>query len=160
MKWIEDRQEHFLATTQQRDQIWTVDVAFTAEGRMLGLRGRGVHDNGAYAPYGLILAANALGCFPGPYAFEALDVSLDVVLTNMVPTTPVRGASRPTIAFVLERMADRVAAHLGIPRDRRCGGGISCATTRCPTPRAARAHGAPSRRQRRLHRVRSTSRWR
>ncbi|WP_460450256.1 molybdopterin cofactor-binding domain-containing protein [Alsobacter sp. SYSU BS001988] len=117
VKWIEDRQEHFLATTQQRDQIWTVDVAFTAEGRMLGLRGRGVHDNGAYAPYGLILAANALGCFPGPYAFEALDVSLDVVLTNMVPTTPVRGASRPTIAFVLERMADRVAAHLGIPRE-------------------------------------------
>lgn len=117
VKWIEDRQEHFLTTTQQRDQIWTVEVAFTAEGRMLGLRGRGVHDNGAYAPYGLILPINALGCFPGPYALEALDVTLDVALTNMVPTSPVRGASRPIVAFVLERMADRVAAHLGLPRE-------------------------------------------
>src|SRR5207253_559845 len=27
LKWVEDRREHFLATTQQRDQIWTVEVA-------------------------------------------------------------------------------------------------------------------------------------
>ena len=117
MKWIEDRQEHFVATTQQRDQVWQIDLAFSAQGEMQGLRAKGVHDNGAYAPYGLILPVNAMGCFPGPYALEAVDVTLDVVLTNMVATSPVRGASRPNVAFILERMADRVALHLGLPRE-------------------------------------------
>jgi carbon-monoxide dehydrogenase large subunit len=117
VKWIEDRSEHFVATTQQRDQVWTVDVAFTHQGRMQAVRGRCIHDNGAYAPYGLILPATALASFPGPYALEALDISIDVVLTNLVPTTPVRGASRPCTAFVLERLADRIARYLKMPRE-------------------------------------------
>jgi aerobic carbon-monoxide dehydrogenase large subunit len=117
VKWIEDRSEHFVATTQQRDQVWNVDVAFTRAGRMLAVRGRCIHDNGAYAPYGLILPATALASFPGPYALEALDISIDVVLTNLVPTTPVRGAARPCTAFVLERLADRIARHLNLPRE-------------------------------------------
>jgi carbon-monoxide dehydrogenase large subunit len=117
VKWIEDRSEHFVATTQQRDQVWTVQVAFTREGRMQAVRGRCIHDNGAYAPYGLILPATALASFPGPYALEALDIAIDVVLTNLVPTTPVRGAARPCTAFVLERLADRIAHHLGIARE-------------------------------------------
>jgi carbon-monoxide dehydrogenase large subunit len=116
VKWIEDRSEHFVATTQQRDQIWTLEVAFTRDGRMQAVRGRCIHDNGAYAPYGLILPATALASFPGPYALEALDISIDVVLTNLVPTTPVRGAARPCTAFVLERLADRIARHLNLPR--------------------------------------------
>jgi carbon-monoxide dehydrogenase large subunit len=117
VKWIEDRSEHFVATTQQRDQVWTLDVAFTQQGRMLAVRGRCIHDNGAYAPYGLILPATALASFPGPYALKALDISIDVALTNLVPTTPVRGAARPCTAFVLERLADRMARHLDIPRE-------------------------------------------
>jgi carbon-monoxide dehydrogenase large subunit len=117
VKWIEDRSEHFVATTQQRDQIWTLEVAATNEGKILGVRGRCLHDNGAYAPYGAILPATALGSFPGPYALEAMDIAIDIVLTNLVPTTPVRGASRPSVAFVLERLADRVARHLGLPRE-------------------------------------------
>ncbi len=117
VKWIEDRSEHFVATTQQRDQVWSVEAAFTADGRMQAVRGRCIHDNGAYAPYGLILPATALASFPGPYALEALDISIDVVLTNLVPTSPVRGAARPCTAFVLERLADRIARHLNLPRD-------------------------------------------
>jgi carbon-monoxide dehydrogenase large subunit len=117
VKWIEDRQEHFLATTQQRDQVWMLEVACDAEGRMLGVRGRCLHDNGAYAPYGLILPATALASFPGPYTLEAFDIAVDVVLTNLVPTSPVRGAGRPNTAFVLERLADCVARQLGLSRD-------------------------------------------
>ena len=117
VKWIEDRQEHFLATTQQRDQLWMLEVACNREGRMLGVRGRAIHDNGAYAPYGLILPATALASFPGPYALEAFDIAIDVVLTNLVPTTPVRGAGRPNTAFVLERLADRIARELRLPRE-------------------------------------------
>src|SRR6185437_7328246 len=117
VKWIEDRQEHFVATTQQRGQVWTLDVAFDNDGRMRAIRGHCIHDNGAYAPYGLILPATALASFPGPYALEALDLTIDVVLTNLVPTSPVRGACRPNVAFLLERLADRIARHLGIDRE-------------------------------------------
>ena len=117
VKWIEDRQEHFLATTQQRDQFWTLEVACDERGRMLGVRGRCIHDNGAYAPYGLILPATALASFPGPYALDAFDIAIDVVLTNLVPTSPVRGAGRPNTAFVLERLADGVARRLGLARE-------------------------------------------
>ena len=116
LKWIEDRQEHFVATNQQRDQFWTLEVAFTNGGKILGLRGHGIHDSGAYAPYGVILPGNALVCFPGPYALQALDIRLDVALTNLVPTSPVRGASRPNVAFILERIVDKVARHLGLSR--------------------------------------------
>ena len=117
VKWIEDRREHFYATTQQRDQHWDLEVAADAEGRILAVRGRGVHDNGAYVPYGLVLPATAIGSFPGPYALEALDITLDVAFTNLVPTSPVRGAGRPNACFLLERLADRVARELGIPRE-------------------------------------------
>jgi carbon-monoxide dehydrogenase large subunit len=117
VKWVEDRREHFVATTQQRDQIWDVEVAADNDGRMLAVRGRCLHDNGAYAPYGLILPASTLGPFPGPYALEALDITLDAAFTNKVPTTPVRGAGRPHAAFVLERLADSVARGLRLDRD-------------------------------------------
>src|SRR4029077_10283113 len=116
VKWTEDRREHFLSTTQQRDQIWDLEVAAAADGRMLGIRGRCLHDNGAYVPYGLILPFTSVGPFPGPYALEALDVTLEAVFTNKVPTTPVRGAGRPNVAFVLERLADRIARELKIYR--------------------------------------------
>ncbi len=116
VKWIEDRREHFYATTQQRDQFWDVEVAANTDGRILGLRGRCIHDNGAYVPYGVVLPATSLAAFPGPYALACLDIRMDAVFTNMVPSTPVRGAGRPNTAFVLERMADRVARELKIDR--------------------------------------------
>jgi len=117
VKWIEDRREHFVATAQQRDQFWDLEVAADADGRLLAVRGRCIHDNGAYVPYGLIAAVTSMAAFPGPYALQALDISIDVVFTNLVPNVPVRGAGRPTTCFVLERLADRVANELGIKRE-------------------------------------------
>ena len=114
VKWIEDRSEHFVATMQQRDQLWSLEVAADANGRLLGVRGRCLHDNGGYVPYGLIAPMTSMASFPGPYALAALDVKIDVVFTNLVPCTPVRGAGRPTTCFVLERLADRVARELSL----------------------------------------------
>lgn len=120
VKWVEDRAEHFIATMQLRDQHWTLDVAADRNGRMIGVRGRCIHDNGAYVPYGAIAPGTSLGSFPGPYALEALDIRIDIVFTNLTPNTPVRGAGRPTTCFVLERLADRVARELSLdPADVR-----------------------------------------
>jgi aerobic carbon-monoxide dehydrogenase large subunit len=115
VKWIEDRKEHFLTTTQQRDTLWEMEVAATAEGRITGMRGRCLHDVGAYIPYGLIVSATALNSFPGPYALDALELKLDAVYTNMVPVTPIRGAGRPDACFVMERLVEKVAHELKIP---------------------------------------------
>ena len=50
LKWIEDRRETFISSIQERDQYWTVEVAVDAKARILGIRGRLLHDQGAYAP--------------------------------------------------------------------------------------------------------------
>lgn len=112
VKWIEDRREHFVATTNQRDQHWQLEVACDADGRMRGIRGSVIHDNGAYLPYGLILAATALAPLPGAYALPALSMTLDVAYTNTTPTTPVRGAGRPNAIFAIERTIDCIAREL------------------------------------------------
>jgi carbon-monoxide dehydrogenase large subunit len=114
IKWIEDRSEHFVSTAQQRDQAWSVEVAADNSGKLLAVRGRCLHDNGGYVPYGAVAAVTSLAAFPGPYALQAVDIRIDIVFTNLVPNTPVRGAGRPTACFVLERLADRVARELSI----------------------------------------------
>lgn len=116
LKWIEDRREHFVATTQQRDQLWDVEVACDAGGKVLAIRARALHDHGAYVPYGLLLALGSVVNFPGPYAIPAVDIAIDVVFTNAVPTTPIRGAGRPYANFILERTMDCVARNLKLDR--------------------------------------------
>lgn len=116
VKWTEDRREHFLCLTQERDQLWTLDMALDDQGKILGIRGKVVHDNGAYVPWGLIVPVIAVTSTLGPYIVPAFHVDLDVAYTNKVPTTPVRGAGRPKAVFVMERMMDAAADQLGIDR--------------------------------------------
>jgi aerobic carbon-monoxide dehydrogenase large subunit len=55
VKWIEDRHENFLCATQERDQYWTMTIAVDADGKILGVRGRVLHDSGAFVPWGIIM---------------------------------------------------------------------------------------------------------
>jgi len=116
VKWIEDRREHFLCATQERDQYWSVAIAVDRDGKILGLRGRLLHDTGAFVPWGVIMPYIAAVTVPGPYVIPAYHLDTSVVLTNKVPTTPVRGAGRPQAVFVMERLMDRVARELGLDR--------------------------------------------
>jgi carbon-monoxide dehydrogenase large subunit len=116
VKWTEDRREHFLSATQERDQYWQVAIAVDDDGKILGLRGKMIHDNGAYLPWGIIAPYIAATTFPGPYVVPAFKFETTVVLTNRVPTTVVRGAGRPQAVFAMERLMDRVARELGIDR--------------------------------------------
>jgi carbon-monoxide dehydrogenase large subunit len=116
VKWIEDRGEHFIASIQEREQYWDVEIAADAEGKILGLRGRMVHDQGAYTPQGINCPYNASTAVTGPYKVPAYSLDVFVAQTNKVPTIPVRGAGYPEAAFVIERLMDRVALELGIDR--------------------------------------------
>jgi carbon-monoxide dehydrogenase large subunit len=114
VKWLEDRREHFISSIQERDQYWSMELAFDGDGRILGLRGRLVHDQGAYTPQGVNVAYNAASSITGPYVVPAMDLEVFVVQTNKVPVVPVRGAGYPEAAFVMERLVDRMAQALGL----------------------------------------------
>ena len=116
VKWIEDRREHFLCATQERDQYWDMAIAVDTDGGILGVRGRMLHDSGAFVPWGIIMPYIAGVTVPGPYVIPAYQLETIVVLTNKVPTTPVRGAGRPQAVFAMERLLDRVARELQIDR--------------------------------------------
>ena len=117
IKWIEDRFESFTATVLERLQYWDVEAAFSAEGRLLALRGQLYHDHGACTPYGVALPYNAVTNLIGPYVLPAFEMEISLCLTNIVPATPTRGAGRPQGTFVMERLLDRIAAHIGVGRD-------------------------------------------
>jgi carbon-monoxide dehydrogenase large subunit len=101
---------------QERDQYWDLEAAFGADGRLRGVRGRMIHDEGAYTPQGINLPYNASTALPGPYVLPAYDLAVQVVETNKVATMPVRGAGYPEGAFAMERVLDAVAAALKLDR--------------------------------------------
>jgi carbon-monoxide dehydrogenase large subunit len=116
IKWIEDRREHFLAAIQERDQYWDLEAAFDNDGRLLGVRGAMIHEQGAYTPQGINLPYNASTALPGPYLLPAYELDVRVAETNKVATMPVRGAGYPEGAFAMERLLDRIADELGLER--------------------------------------------
>jgi carbon-monoxide dehydrogenase large subunit len=116
IKWIEDRREHFLAAIQERDQFWSMEIAFDAEARILGIRGRLVHDQGAYAPHSYNVPYNAATSVMGPYIVPAYSLEIILAQTNKVPVIPVRGAGYPQGNFAMERLMDCAARELKLDR--------------------------------------------
>ena len=116
VKWTEDRREHFVACAQERDQVWDVSMALDGKGTILGIRGSLLHDHGAYTARGLNIAYGSGVTLPLPYNVEAYALDVAVVLTNKVPTAPIRGAGQPQAAFVMERLLDKAARQIGIDR--------------------------------------------
>ncbi len=116
VKWIEDRREHFISTTQERDEIWEMEIAVDADARILGVRGRLIHDNGAYMVRGVNVPYGAASNLTLAYMVPALDLEVLAVATNKVPVTPIRGAGKPQGVFVMERLMDEVARGMGLDR--------------------------------------------
>ena len=116
VKWTEDRREHFISTTQERDQFWEVEIAVDDDGKILGLRGSMIHDHGAYTARGINLAFNSALIVSLPYDVPCYYMDVVLAVTNKVPVTPVRGAGHPQGIFVMERLLDRAARELGIDR--------------------------------------------
>ena len=118
VRWCEDRREHFLTATQERDQHY--DIAIAVDERRQD-SGRARHDAARHRRVHAVGHHHALhrgGDDPGPYVVPNYRLECTVAITNKVPTTPVRGAGRPQAVFAMERMMDRVARELE-PRSRR-----------------------------------------
>jgi carbon-monoxide dehydrogenase large subunit len=116
IKWIEDRLEHFFATTQERGQTHDAEIALGADGRILGVKDVFLHDTGAYNPYGLTVPINSQCTLLGPYVIPNYDSTFTAVFTNKPIVTPYRGAGRQHGVFVIERLLDIAAEELKIDR--------------------------------------------
>jgi carbon-monoxide dehydrogenase large subunit len=116
VKWIEDRREHFTNAAQERDQYWSLDVAVDAGAKLQAIRGRLMHDLGAYALQDVNIPYNSASMLSGPYVLPALDMEVMVVATNKTPVSSVRGAGYPQAAFAMERLMDRIARELNLDR--------------------------------------------
>ncbi len=115
VKWIEDRQESFQATTHGRDQIHKIELAADRKGRILGLRDHIRADIGAYNLWGTqIIPTLTARMLPGCYRIRNFHVDLDCIFTNKTPTDAYRGAGRPEATYAMERMIDLLAKELKI----------------------------------------------
>src|SRR5581483_5573305 len=114
VRWIEDRRENLSNTRHARDQIHQVEVAFDGDGRILALKDRYLIDAGAYNNYAITVSYNSAAHLRGQFAIDHMRVEALSVLTNKAPVTPVRGAGRPEVVFVMDRIVDLVATELGL----------------------------------------------
>jgi carbon-monoxide dehydrogenase large subunit len=115
VKWVSSRVEGFLSDTHGRANIINGELALDREGKFLAMRLDWVNDMGAYlspAPMGHI--RNTTTCMTGVYRIPALYATFRAALTNTTPVAAYRGAGRPDIAYVVERLVNQAAAELGI----------------------------------------------
>ena len=114
VKWSEGRRENMQCTIHGRDQINEVEVAIKNDGTILGLKLNIIADLGAYNQLltpmiPTLTALMALGC----YKIPAVSVHITGAFTNKMATDAYRGAGRPEATYMIERVADLVAAELG-----------------------------------------------
>ena len=93
VKWIEDRNEHFMTLVHSREQTHDVELAFRADGRMIGLRGKLITDVGAYQRALAVINSSLAGTsLAGLYDIPNIHVDVICALTNKSPAVRRRGA--------------------------------------------------------------------
>ena len=114
VKWVEERREHLLATTADREMIHDLELAATRDGVVLGVRDRLWVDLGCYPAIALTGMQYGAMHVPGPYRIKHLDIQAHGVFTHRSPTGSYRGFGRTNGTFVIERAVDRLANKLGL----------------------------------------------
>lgn len=115
--WLEDRQEHLVASAQGRDQVHRTRLAFDDDGRILAWADDFVVDIGAGSLWVAGIVANTAIHLLGPYRIPAVHIKGRAALTNKTLVAQYRGAGRPEATFALERSLDAAARQLGLSTD-------------------------------------------
>ncbi|WP_333834713.1 xanthine dehydrogenase family protein molybdopterin-binding subunit [Rubrimonas sp.] len=122
VKWIGERTDAMLSDAQGRDLTTDAEAAFDAEGRLLGFRWRSLSNLGAcYSSFGAgIHTAFSAPLVGGMYRTPTFHHQVTGVFTNTAPTDAYRGAGRPEVIYVTERLMERAAREMGVdPVDLR-----------------------------------------
>ena len=112
---MSERAEDFVTTAQGRDNVTRARLALDADGNFLALDVSTVANLGAYLSSGgpgssTNAPANAMG---SGYVIPAIFMDVQGVFTNTVPIDAYRGAGKPEVNYMIERLIDEAA--------RRCG---------------------------------------
>ncbi len=118
VKWVATRSECFVSDWHGRDFALSGELALDRDGKILAARYDWIANMGAYcSPTGpnvhtLTPAATSVGT----YAMAAVYGRIRCALTNTTSITAYRGAGRPDIAYMLERLVDEAALQLKIDK--------------------------------------------
>lgn len=118
VKWVSTRAETMLSDHHGRAAKMSGELALDAQGKFLGVRFEWIVNTGGYLST------------PGPFintlppSFHAVNLYTipvvyglhRIVLTNTTPTTAYRGAARPNVSLIIERLVDEAAHEMGIDR--------------------------------------------
>jgi carbon-monoxide dehydrogenase large subunit len=118
VKWTSTRSETFVSDYHGRAARLSGELALDAQGRFLAIRINWIVNMGAYlsTPGALI---NTLP--PGLHAVNLYRIPVmygrhRLALTNTTPTTAYRGAGRPNVCYLAERLVEEAAREMKIDR--------------------------------------------
>lgn len=116
VRWVASRTEAYLGDTYARDHLTDVTIGLTEEGVITALQVHTIANMGAY----LSTFAPAIPTFfygnpfPGPYKVRDIYIHVEGFFTNTTPVDAYRGAGRPEMTYVMERVIQAAADHLNI----------------------------------------------
>ncbi len=116
VKWIEDRNEHLMASGQARQETVEIEAAVKDDGTLLGLRTKLIMDQGAYPaiPFSASMFVGLIGqILPGPHRMLGYSFESTVVTTNKCCYVAYRGPWEME-TWVRERLLDVIARQLGL----------------------------------------------
>jgi aerobic carbon-monoxide dehydrogenase large subunit len=116
VKWVGSRFETIVSDHHGRGATLEGALALDKDGRFIGLRFDWICNLGAYLSQGgpMINTIN-----PSLHAINAYDIRAlygrhKLALTNTTPTTAYRGAGRPNVTYLVERLVDEAAREMRI----------------------------------------------
>ncbi len=118
VKWVASRSETFLSDYHGRAVQMVAEMALDSEGKFLAIRHSWAADIGAYpsAAGAVTNTMNASQMACGAYRVGAIYGRTKMAVCNTVPITAYRGAGRPDMAYIVERLVDAAARQTGIDR--------------------------------------------
>ena len=116
VRWIAERSEEMLSAVHGRDVRTHAEMAFDAQGKIVGYRLRSDANVGARANATGVVIQLLIGPWVATsiYDIGTIDFRFRAVLTNQAPTGAYRGAGRPEAIYITERLMDEAARRIGI----------------------------------------------
>jgi carbon-monoxide dehydrogenase large subunit len=118
VKWVGSRFETIVSDHHGRAALLHGELALDRDGRFTALRVRWTCNMGAYLSQAgpLINTINPSTHAINAYRIPALFGRHELVLTNTTSQTAYRGAGRPNVSYLVERLVDEAARQTGMDR--------------------------------------------
>ena len=113
-QWVASRSEDGSTTAQGHGSVIEVEIASDHDGKLRAIRGRLLHDLGAYSGSGAGQPDLIVSHMLSAYIVPAMSMDTQLIYTNTVPSGFIRGGGRPLGNYATERVMDRLARALNI----------------------------------------------